>query len=55
MAGQSAMMSASESRAVQKQIENGRPLSMCGKEVSTSSMNVASKGGPKKKAIAKKS
>ena len=54
MAGQSAMMSASESKAVQKQIENGRPLAMCGKEVSTSPLNNTSKGGPKKRAMMKK-
>ena len=53
MAGQSSTMSASESRAVQKQIENGRPLAMCGKDVSTSSMNPSQKGGVKKKPISK--
>jgi hypothetical protein len=55
MSGQSAAMSASESRSVQKMVENGKPLCMPNKEVSTSSMNNETKGGAKKKAITHKS
>ena len=54
MAGQAATMSASESRSVQKMIENGKPLCMPNKEVSTSSMNHEAKGGAKKKPMSHK-
>ena len=54
MSGQAATMSASESRSVQKMIENGKPLCMPNKEVATSGMNRESKGGAKKKAYTHK-
>jgi hypothetical protein len=54
MSGQSAMMSASESKSVQKSLENGRSPAMKGMSLSTSPMNVCSKGGPKKKPITAK-
>ena len=54
MAGQSSTMSAKEAKSVLKQIENGRPLAMCNKDVSTSGSNPSTKGGPKKKSFTHK-
>lgn len=52
MSGQSATMSAKESKAIQKQIESGHPLSMCGADVSTASMSKQA-GGAKNKPISR--
>jgi hypothetical protein len=54
MSGQAAIMSASESKAVQKGLEKGKVPAMPGKELSTSSMDCYEKGGAKKKAITRK-
>jgi hypothetical protein len=54
MSGQAAMMSAKEAKMVQKSIESGKPLQMCGGDVSCSHLDNKSSGGPKKKPISHK-